>query len=34
MVGKYGKNLEKMSLDDLEQAKNMIEKELYLTMKE
>jgi len=34
MVRKYGKNLEKMKLEDLEEAKNIIEKELFITMKE
>jgi len=34
MVRNYGKILEKMNLADLEEAKNIIEKELFITMKE
>ena len=34
MVRNYGKFLEKMKLEDLEEAKNIIEKDLFITMKE
>lgn len=34
MVRNYSNNLEKMKLEDLEEAKNIIEKELFIIMKE
>ena len=34
MNKKYNKTLEKMSLKDLKKINNMIEKELYITMKD